>query len=142
MNYAAEFIKQLKHTKGIWYGINFDLLPWQAEIIKDVFGTLKPSGYRQYTTAYIEVPKKNGKSELAAAVALYTTCGDGERGGLGSADGRGLRRLPAAECAVANHGVVDGRLGTRGATAPDVQTNDSNTGFGTRAGGLKRRKRQ
>ena len=39
---------------------------------------LKPNGYRQFNTAYIEIPKKNGKSELAAAVALLLTCGDGE----------------------------------------------------------------
>lgn len=36
--------------------------------------------YRQYNTAYVEIPKKNGKSELAAGVALYMTCGDGEWG--------------------------------------------------------------
>ena len=39
---------------------------------------LKPNGYRQFNTAYIEIPKKQGKSELAAAVALLLTCGDGE----------------------------------------------------------------
>jgi phage terminase large subunit-like protein len=50
------------------------------KIIRDVFGTVKEDGYRQYNTAYVEVPKKNGKSELAAAVALYLTCGDGEWG--------------------------------------------------------------
>ena len=39
---------------------------------------LKPNGYRQFNTAYIEIPKKQGKSELAAAVALLLLCGDGE----------------------------------------------------------------
>ena len=39
---------------------------------------LKPNGYRQFNTAYIEIPKKMGKSELAAAIALLLTCGDGE----------------------------------------------------------------
>ena len=39
---------------------------------------LEPNGYRQFNTAYIEIPKKQGKSELAAAVALLLTCGDGE----------------------------------------------------------------
>jgi phage terminase large subunit-like protein len=42
---------------------------------------MKPNGYRQYNTAYIEIPKKQGKSELAAAVALFLTCGDMEYGG-------------------------------------------------------------
>lgn len=45
-----------------------------------MFGTVKENGYRQYNTAYVEIPKKNGKSELAAGVALYMTCGDGEWG--------------------------------------------------------------
>jgi phage terminase large subunit-like protein len=78
--HAVRFIRLLKHTKGVWYGKPFELLPWQDKIIRDVFGTVKEDGYRQYNTAYIEVPKKNGKSELAAAVALYLTCGDGEWG--------------------------------------------------------------
>ena len=77
---AVAFINSLKHTKGVWHGKNFELLPWQEKIVRDVFGTLKPNGYRQYNTAYVEIPKKQGKSELAAAVALYLTCGDGEYG--------------------------------------------------------------
>ncbi len=78
--HAINFINNLKHTKGQWRGVPFDLLPWQDKIITDVFGTVKDNGYRQYNTAYVEIPKKNGKSELAAAVALYLTCGDGEWG--------------------------------------------------------------
>lgn len=78
--HAVNFINNLKHTKGQWRGVPFDLLSWQDKIIKDIFGTVKENGYRQYNTAYIEIPKKNGKSELAAAVALYLTCGDGEWG--------------------------------------------------------------
>ena len=74
------FINCLKHTKGRWRGQPFELLPWQEKIIRDVFGTVKENGYRQYNTAYVEIPKKNGKSELAAGVALYMTCGDNEWG--------------------------------------------------------------
>lgn len=77
---AISFINSLKHTKGKWRGVPFDLLPWQDKIISDVFGTVKENGYRQYNTAYIEIPKKNGKSEIAAAVALYLTCADMEWG--------------------------------------------------------------
>ncbi len=79
-DYAVDFINCLKHTKGRWRGVPFELLPWQDRIIRDVFGTVKENGYRQYNTAYVEIPKKNGKSELAAGVALYMTCGDGEWG--------------------------------------------------------------
>ena len=78
-DYAVSFIEALKHTKGIWAGKPFDLIDWQEQIIRDVFGVLKPNGYRQFNTAYVEIPKKNGKSELAAAVALLLTCGDGEQ---------------------------------------------------------------
>ena len=77
---AVNFINCLKHTKGQWRGVPFELLPWQDKIISDVFGTVKENGFRQYNTAYVEIPKKNGKSELAAAVALYRTCGDNEWG--------------------------------------------------------------
>lgn len=77
---AVAFISALKHTKGEWHGKNFELLPWQEKVVRDVFGTVKENGYRQYNTAYIEIPKKQGKSELAAAVALYLLAGDGEWG--------------------------------------------------------------
>ena len=78
--HAVSFIRMLKHTKGEWHGKCFDLLPWQDKIVSEVFGTIKEDGYRQYNTAYVEIPKKMGKSELAAAIALYLTCGDSEWG--------------------------------------------------------------
>lgn len=77
-DYAVMFIENLCHTKGTWAGKPFELIEWQEQIIRDLFGTLRPNGYRQFNTAYIEIPKKQGKSELAAAVALLLTCGDGE----------------------------------------------------------------
>ena len=77
-DYAVAFIESLKHTKGQWADTPFELIDWQEQIIRDIFGTIKPNGYRQFNTAYIEIPKKQGKSELAAAVALLLTCGDGE----------------------------------------------------------------
>lgn len=77
-DFAVNFIECLSHTKGKWAGQKFELIDWQEQIIRDVFGILKPSGYRQFNTAYIEIPKKQGKSELAAAVALLLCCGDGE----------------------------------------------------------------
>ena len=79
-DHAVNFINCLKHTKGKWRGVSFELLSWQDEIISTLFGTVKENGYRQYNTCYCEIPKKNGKSELAAAIALYMTCSDGEWG--------------------------------------------------------------
>lgn len=75
---AVMFIENLRHTKGKWAGKRFWLLPWQEQIIRDVFGIVKEDGNRQFRTAYIEIGKKNGKSELAAAVALYLLYADNE----------------------------------------------------------------
>ena len=75
---AVRFIENLKHTKGRWAGKRFWLLPWQEQIIRDVFGVVDAHGNRQFRTAYVEIPKKNGKSELAAAVALYLLYADNE----------------------------------------------------------------
>jgi phage terminase large subunit-like protein len=78
---AVFFFSQLKHTKGKWAGVPFDLRPWQEwDIIRPLFGTLNEDGTRQFRTAYIEVPRKNGKSELAAGVALLLLFADGEEG--------------------------------------------------------------
>lgn len=78
-DFAVNFIQCLCHTKGTWAGKRFELIPWQEQIIRDLFGILKPNSYRQFNTAYVEIPKKQGKSELAAAVALLLLCGDGEQ---------------------------------------------------------------
>ena len=66
---VIRFIECLKHTKGEFHGKPFTLLPWQKKIVSDVFGTVRDDhpDQRQYTTAYIEIPKKNGKSELGSA---------------------------------------------------------------------------
>lgn len=74
------FIQCLRHTKGEFHGKPFKLLPWQEKIIRDVFGTVRDDDptMRQYTTAYIEIPKKQGKSELGAAIALNMLANDDE----------------------------------------------------------------
>jgi len=74
------FEKVLKHGKGAFAGKYFSLLPWQFEIIALVFGLVDSQGLRQFRKAYIEVPKKCGKSEMAAGVALYLMVGDSEPG--------------------------------------------------------------
>ena len=75
---AVAFIEHLCHTKGKWAGQPFLLLPWQEQIVRDLFGIVKENGKRQFLTAYIEIPKKQGKSELAAAIALYLLYADNE----------------------------------------------------------------
>lgn len=75
---AVLFIESLTHTKAEWAGQPFWLLPWQEEAIRNIYGIVKEDGTRQFRTAFIEIPKKNGKSELAAAIALYMLFADGE----------------------------------------------------------------
>ena len=75
---AVRFVEMLPHTKGEWEGQPFWLLPWQEQIIRDIFGVVKEDGLRQFRTAYIEIPKKMGKSELAAAITLYLLYADNE----------------------------------------------------------------
>lgn len=71
----------LKHGTGSHAGQPFYLLPWQKQVIYDLFGTFHPdTKLRRYTTSYIEVPRKNGKSQFAAGIALWLLCGDGEAG--------------------------------------------------------------
>lgn len=77
-DYAVVIIELLKHTKGQWLGKPFKLMPWHEKIIRDLSETIKANSYRQFNTAYVEISKKNGKSELAVALVLLLTCGDGE----------------------------------------------------------------
>lgn len=78
---ACKFLEMLPHTKGKFYGQPFKLLPWQRQIVRDVYGTLKDDGTRQFKYAVLFVPKKNGKSEMVAGTSLYHTFADGERNG-------------------------------------------------------------
>lgn len=82
---ACEFIEMMPHTKGKWAvrtkdndGL-IDLEPWQAFIICNIFGWFdKSSGERRFTESYIEVARKNGKTILMAAIAMYFAVADGE----------------------------------------------------------------
>lgn len=78
--HAIDFFGFLKHSKGEWAGQPFLLEPWQQFLLWSIFGWKRADGYRRFRTAYIEVPRKNGKSSLAAGVALYLLVADGESG--------------------------------------------------------------
>ena len=54
-NHAINFIEQLKLTKGRWAGQPFKLLPWEKDLVRHLFGTLREDGTRQYRTAYVEI---------------------------------------------------------------------------------------
>jgi phage terminase large subunit-like protein len=78
---AVFFFKQLKHATGEYSGMPFTLMDWQRErIIEPLFGTLNKDGTRQYRYCYVEVPRKNGKTELGAGTGLYLLFADNEPG--------------------------------------------------------------
>lgn len=75
-NFVIDFIECLKLGDD-FYGQPFILQPWQKKMVSEFYGTVKPNGFRQYHYLYQEIPKKNGKSQLAAGLGLYHTFGDG-----------------------------------------------------------------
>jgi len=77
---ALQFISILKHTKGKWSGERFEPLLWQQWVVYVLFGWKRKDGSRRFRTAYIEVPRKNGKSTLMAAIANYMFYADNESG--------------------------------------------------------------
>ena len=79
--------RHIKHIKGEKGGQPFLLEPFQKKIVRDLFGwKYKETNLRRFRTAYICLPRKNGKSTLISAIALYMLVADGE---------------PSAECYVA-----------------------------------------
>ena len=79
---AVAFIEtMITHCKGEWSGQPFILEHWQKDqIIKPIFGWKREDGTRRYRTVYIEIPRKNGKSNLCAALGIYMLFADTERG--------------------------------------------------------------
>ncbi|HWW11348.1 MAG TPA: terminase TerL endonuclease subunit [Brevundimonas sp.] len=79
---AAFFPTHLRFTEGEWAGRPFVLEHWQEhDIIRPLFGWKRADGTRQYRRCIVWIPRKNGKTELAAGVALLALIGDGELGG-------------------------------------------------------------
>lgn len=70
----------LCHVKGGAANQPFILEDWQKEFVKNIFGWKDQKGYRRYRQAYLEVPRKNGKSTLAAFLGLYFLGCDKEQG--------------------------------------------------------------
>src|SRR5688572_24120025 len=82
-DYAATYFpKYLRLTTGEWAGRPFVLSPWEErDIVRPMFGWKRPDGRRRYKRVYVWVPRKNGKTELAAGIAVILTVADGEPGG-------------------------------------------------------------
>lgn len=69
-----------RHTKGRWAGDPLDLEPWQQEFVDEALRLDPETGRRVYRQVLLGVPRKNGKSTLAASLALYLAGADGEPG--------------------------------------------------------------
>jgi len=72
------FPKVLRHSKGEWAGQPFDLEPWQAFIIWNLFGWKRENDTRRFRKAVILVARKNGKTQLGAGIAHKAAVADHE----------------------------------------------------------------
>jgi len=79
INFIEKFIT---HVKGELSNTPINLKKWQKDdIIRPLFGIKrKDNGYRRYRTCYVEIPRKNSKSTMGAAIALYLLLADSEKG--------------------------------------------------------------
>ncbi len=78
---AASFFPDcLTHVKGSKAGKPLELHESHAKIVRDLFGWKRSDGTRRYRKAYIEIPRKNAKSTLAAGIAIYLLLCDAEPG--------------------------------------------------------------
>lgn len=78
---VCQAVEKMPHIKGKWTGGRIKLEPWQTFILCVVFGWVhRDTGYRRFRSVYIEVPRKNAKSTLTSAVALFMLTIDGEPG--------------------------------------------------------------
>lgn len=78
--FVCQFISRLPTTDT---GKNFCLYDWQTDALMQFYSTMEPDeetgeALRKYWYLYLEIPKKNGKSELAAALGIYHLFADGE----------------------------------------------------------------
>lgn len=76
-----DFCGLLRHSPDKRSWVTFEPEPWQAAIIYIIFGWHKKDGTRRFNYAYIEIPKKNGKTTFAAVFANYLLFFDGEEEG-------------------------------------------------------------
>ena len=76
----CRFAERLPHVKGRWDSETLILEDWQCWLLTELFGWVDDEGFRRYKTAYIEVPRKNGKSYISSAISLWMLGPDGEPG--------------------------------------------------------------
>lgn len=81
---VAFFSEILTHTKGDWARQPFIPSPWQRERVlapligEVVYDEMRGRYVRRYRILYLNVARKNGKTELLAGLVLYLLVADGE----------------------------------------------------------------
>lgn len=83
-DYVCAFLELLAFGSGDWAGKPFRLQDWQREPIREFYGNVTTEAeenrkFRIFQYLYLEIPKKNGKTEVAAGLGLYHLLGDGEK---------------------------------------------------------------
>lgn len=98
--HAIDFFGFLRHSKGEWAGQTFALADWQAFLVAMLFGWKRADGFRRFRVSYTELPRKSGKSTLAAGILLYLFFADGEPGAetYTAATKRDQARIVHEEC--------------------------------------------
>lgn len=109
------FPRYCSHSKGAFAGSAFHPLDYQTQLIlRPIFGWVDTDNLRRFRKAFIEIPKKNGKTQLIAGLALYMLLGDGEPGAevyVAAADREQARILfSAAKSMVESHPALSKRL--------------------------------
>jgi phage terminase large subunit-like protein len=72
------FTECINLIEGDWQNKPYQILDWHYDLCGNVFGWMNPNGYRRFLKAYVQIPKKNSKTTIAAIIALYMFVADGE----------------------------------------------------------------
>lgn len=80
---VCQFAELMPHVKGKWAQKREHIIlqDWQVFVLANLFGFVDASGKRRFRQGYVMLPRKQGKSVLAAVIGLYMLVMDGEIGG-------------------------------------------------------------
>ena len=128
---ACNFIERILKHSGEWYGDPFLLAPWQEKALTAIFGNLDDDGERLIKLVYLELPKKTGKTEFAAALVLLFLTLDIGKGcevyGAASSQRQALNVFRAATAMVDQSPILQRRLRLIRSTHTIVKISDPNS---------------
>lgn len=128
---AVNFFERVLKHSGEWYGDPFLLAPWQEDAIQRIFGLVDDNGERLIRLAYLEVPKKTGKTELVAGLVLLFLVMDQSKGcevyGAASSQRQAGNVFRAACAMVEQSPILQSRLRIMRSTHRIVRRSDPNS---------------